>query len=69
MFLVASDLSEAQRETYKFLFSWGSEYHYLYLWSSEDNISGIVLYAEKLGGKILHFSWADTSAAWTEPSS
>ena len=49
LFIVASDLTEAQRErTYKFPFSQGNAYHFFYLWSSEDNISGIILYAEKL---------------------
>ena len=36
MSTVACDLSEAQRETYKFLFSWGTEKHCLHLWSGED---------------------------------
>ena len=32
-----------EKETDKFPFSWGNEYHYLYLWRWEDNISGIIL--------------------------
>ena len=42
MFIVASDLTEAQRETYKFPFSWKNECHCFYLWSIEDNIFGII---------------------------
>ena len=51
LFIVASDLTEAQRETDKFPFSWGNEYHCFYLWRWEDNISGIILKAEKLDVK------------------
>ena len=51
MFIVASDLTEAQRETDKFPFSQGNEYHCFYLWRWEDNISGIILKAEKLDVK------------------
>ena len=49
MLIVASDLSEAQRERLtRSLISPGSECYRLHPGSSEDSISGIVLYAEKL---------------------
>ena len=50
MFIVASNLSEAQRETYQFLFSSSNECPCLYPCSSEKGVGGIVLYAEKFQG-------------------
>ena len=51
MLNVASGLEEAQRERLtNSPFPLGIEYHYLFISSSEDNNSGIILYAEKLDG-------------------
>ena len=66
--IIVSDLTEAQRETHKFPFSWRNEYHWLYLWSSEDNMFWNCFIRRKVRWKVLHSAWADTSAAWTEPS-
>ena len=51
MFIVANDLTEAQREIYKFSFSKRNECHLFNCWSIEDNVFGIILCAEKLDGK------------------
>ena len=51
MFIVASDLTEAQGEAYKFLFFEGMNFSSDTFENSEDNISEIILHAEKLDGK------------------
>ena len=53
MFIVASDLSEAQREreTHKFPFSSGNECHRLHFRICKNSVCGLVLYVEKLDGK------------------